>query len=159
MLDIDPEKIGQLVQETARVWRHKLDQRLRPLGLSQAKWRTLAHLSRGHLTQCDLAQRLSIEEPTLARLLGKLEADRWIKRQSANHDRRCKTVHLQPKSNAIMEKIEETARELRHELLEKIPARDLQICMRVLVEIRNRAGSVSADPTNGNGHKEGLKAK
>jgi len=48
---------------------------------------------------------------------------------------------------------------LRHELLEKIPARDLQTCMRVLVEIRNRAGSVSADPTNGNGHKEGLKAK
>jgi DNA-binding MarR family transcriptional regulator len=62
--------------------------------LSQAKWRTLAHLSRGHLTQCDLAQRLGIEEPTLARLLGKLEQDRWIKRESAIHDRRCKTVHL-----------------------------------------------------------------
>jgi MarR family transcriptional regulator for hemolysin len=159
MLEIDPEKIGQLVQETGRVWRHKLDQRLRPLGLSQAKWRTLAHLSRGHLTQCDLAQRLSIEEPTLARLLGKLEADRWIKRQSAHHDRRCKTVHLQPKSNAIMEKIEETARELRHELLEKIPAHDLQTCMRVLVEIRNRAATASAEATNGNGHKQGPRAK
>ena len=157
MLEIDPEKIGQLVQETARVWRHKLDQRLRPLGLSQAKWRTLAHLSRGHLTQCDLAQRLSIEEPTLARLLGKLEADRWIKRQSAPHDRRCKTVHLQPKSNAIMEKIEETARELRHELLEKIPSHDLQTCMRVLIEIRNRAASVCPQTSNGNGHKEGLR--
>jgi len=159
MLEIDPEKIGQLVQETGRVWRHKLDQRLRPLGLSQAKWRTLAHLSRGHLTQCDLAQRLSIEEPTLARLLGKLEADRWIKRQSSHHDRRCKTVHLQPKSNAIMEKIEETARELRHELLEKIPVHDLQTCMRVLVEIRNRAATASADATNGNGHKRTPRAK
>jgi MarR family transcriptional regulator for hemolysin len=157
MRETDPEKIGQLVQETARVWRHKLDQRLRPLGLSQAKWRTLAHLSRGHLTQCDLAQRLSIEEPTLARLLGKLEAYRWIKRQNARHDRRCKTVHLQPKSNAIMERIEETARDLRHELLEKIPAHDLQTCMRVLIEIRNRAATVSADSTNGNGHKEGFK--
>ena len=153
MRQSDPEKIGQLVQETARVWRLKLDQRLRPLGLSQAKWRTLAHLSHGHLTQCDLAQRLSIEEPTLARLLGKLEAERWIKRQNASHDRRCKTVHLQPKSNAIMEKIEETARELRHELLEKIPEHDLQTCMRVLVEIRNRAGNVSADLANGNGHR------
>ena len=144
MSEIDPETIGQLVQETARVWRHKLDQRLRPLGLSQAKWRTLAHLSRGHLTQCDLAQRLSIEEPTLARLLGKLEEDRWIKRQSASHDRRCKTVHLQPKSSALLEEIQKTARDLRHELLEKIPPRDLQICLRVLTEIRNRAAAVTA---------------
>jgi MarR family transcriptional regulator, transcriptional regulator for hemolysin len=154
MTSADPEKIGQLVQETARVWRHKLDQRLRPLGLSQARWRTLAHLSHGHLTQRDLAQRLSIEEPTLARLLGKLEAERWIKRQSLAHDRRCKTVHLQPKSTAMLEKIQETARELRHELLETIPARDLQTCMRVLMEIRNRASSVPTNPMNGNGSKQ-----
>ncbi|MBA3542847.1 MAG: MarR family transcriptional regulator, partial [Chthoniobacterales bacterium] len=50
MTEIDPETIGQLLHDTARVWRHKLDQRLQPLGLSQAKWRTIAHLARGHLT-------------------------------------------------------------------------------------------------------------
>lgn len=148
MSRIDQEKIGQIIGETARAWRHQLDRRLQPLGLTQAKWRTLAHLSRGHLTQCDLAQRLSIEEPTLARLLGKLEADRWIKRQSAQHDRRCKTVHLQPKSSALLQKIEETARELRHELLETIPARDLQTCLRVLTEIRNRAAPVGDGKAN-----------
>ncbi|HXA08337.1 MAG TPA: MarR family transcriptional regulator [Chthoniobacterales bacterium] len=151
MREIDPETIGQLIHESARIWRNKLDQRLRPLGLSQAKWRTLAHLSRGHLTQCDLAQRLSIEEPTLARLLGKLESDRWIKRQCAPHDRRCKTVHLQPKSSALLQRIEKTARDLRHELLEAIPARDLQICLRVLTDIRNRAASVPTHVMNRNG--------
>jgi MarR family transcriptional regulator, transcriptional regulator for hemolysin len=150
MSEIDPETIGQLVQETARVWRHKLDQRLHPLGLSQAKWRTLAHLSRGHLTQCDLAQRLSIEEPTLARLLGKLEEGHWIKRESAQHDRRCKTVRLRPKSSAMLEKIQATAFQLRHELLEKIPPDDLQTCLRVLTEIRNRAASASSEAMNGN---------
>ena len=160
MIEIDPETVGQLVQETARVWRSKLDQRLRPLGLSQAKWRTLAHLSRGHLTQCDLAQRLGIEEPTLARLLGKLEQDRWIKRESATHDRRCKTVHLQPKSSALLEEIQKTARDLRHELIETVSPRDLQVCLRVLTEIRNRAAGVSnATGSNGlhrksrNGHR------
>src|SRR6478735_2824211 len=108
MSRIDPETIGQLLGETARVWRHKLDQRLQPLGLSQAKWRTIANLARGHLTQRDLAERLSIEEPTLARLLGKLEEECWIKRESSSRDRRCKTVHLQPKSSALLHKIEET---------------------------------------------------
>lgn len=160
MSEIDPETIGQLVQETARVWRHKLDQRLRPLGLSQAKWRTLAHLSRGHLTQCDLAQRLGIEEPTLARILHNLEDARWIKRENAQHDRRCKTVHLQPKSSALLQKIEDTARNLRHELLETIPARDLQTCLRVLTEIRNRAASVSINGVNANDTaKNGGRAK
>jgi MarR family transcriptional regulator for hemolysin len=142
MSEIDPETIGQLVQETARLWRHKLDQRLHPLGLSQAKWRTLALLARGHLTQRDLAQRLSIEEPTLARLLGKLEQGDWIKRQSVPHDRRCKTVHLQPKSSDLLGEIQKTARSLRHELVENIERRDLQVCLRVLTEIRNRAASV-----------------
>jgi MarR family transcriptional regulator for hemolysin len=151
MSQIDPETIGQLLHETARVWRHKLDRRLQPLGLSQAKWRTIAHLARGHLTQCDLAQRLSIEEPTLARILRNLEDARWIKRENALHDRRCKTVHLQPKSSALLQKIEETARDLRHELLETIPARELQTCLRVLTEIRDRAASVSTNGINGNG--------
>lgn len=156
MSSIDPETVGQLVQETARVWRNKLDQRLRPLGLSQARWRTLAHLARGHLTQCDLAQRLSIEEPTLARLLSKLEQDRWIKRQSAPHDRRCKTVHLQPKSSALLEEIQKTARDLRHELMERISPQDLQVCLQVLTEIRNRASEldIPKEASGSNGIKQ-----
>ncbi|MGH8094709.1 MAG: MarR family winged helix-turn-helix transcriptional regulator [Chthoniobacterales bacterium] len=159
MSEIDPETIGQLVQETARIWRHKLDQRLRPLGLSQAKWRTIAHLAHGQLTQCDLAQRLGIEEPTLARILHTLEDARWIKRENAQHDRRCKTVQLQPKSSALLQKIEKTARDLRHELLETIRAQDLQTCLRVLTEIRNRAASVSTEGMNGNGAKKGTRTK
>ena len=113
MSRIDPETIGQLLHETARVWRHKLDQRLRPLGLSQAKWRTIAHLAHGHLTQCDLAERLSIEEPTLARLLASLESERLDQtRRTRRHDRRCKTVHLQPQIEPLLQQIEDTAREL-----------------------------------------------
>ena len=150
MTEIDPESIGQVLHETARVWRHKLDQRLQPLGLSQAKWRTIAHLARGHLTQRDLAERLSIEEPTLARLLTRLESEGWIKRENARHDRRCKTVHLQRKSSQLLEEIEDTARDLRHELLETISPRDLQTCLRVLIEIRQKAAAAT-QASNGNG--------
>ncbi len=153
MESIDPEIIGQLIHQTARIWRHKLDQRLRPLGLSQAKWRTIAFLADGHLTQCELAERLGIEEPTLARSLASMENEGWIKRQNARHDRRCKTVHLERKSSSLLQRIEQTARSLRHELVETIPARDLQTCMRVLSEIRSKAVEVSAHETNGkNGH-------
>ncbi|MGI8890429.1 MAG: MarR family winged helix-turn-helix transcriptional regulator [Chthoniobacterales bacterium] len=149
MAAIDPETIGQLVQETARVWRHKLDQRLRPLGLSQAKWRTIAHLAQGELKQCDLAERLSIEEPTLARLLSSMETGGWVKRENARQDRRCKTVHLQRKSSRLLERIEGTARQLRHELLAEISPKDLQACLRVLAEVRQKAATVEAKASNG----------
>jgi len=50
------EMFGQLVHGTARAWRQKLDERLKPMGLSQAKWRTLMHLSLAGdaLTQAEL---------------------------------------------------------------------------------------------------------
>ena len=60
MPEFDVEKIGFLLGETARTWRLKLDARLKPMGLSQAKWRTLLHLSLADevLTQAEIAARL-----------------------------------------------------------------------------------------------------
>jgi MarR family transcriptional regulator for hemolysin len=142
----DIEKLGLLLSDTARVWRTKLDQRLRPLGLSQGKWTTLVHLSRGadKLTQKEIAARIGIEEPTLAGILNRLQQDGWVKRKSARHDRRCKTVHLQRRTAAVLDRIFGTAQVLRHELLEGIPQRDLETCARVLTRIRERAEEVSA---------------
>jgi len=140
---INKETIGLLLHGAARAWRNKLDERLRPLGLSQAKWRTLSHLAGndGKLTQSDLAQRIGVEEPTLVGLLHRLEKEGWVRRRSAAHDRRCKTVHLQRRSSAVLTQIFHATRELRHELIANIPGRDLQICMRVLMCIREKAES------------------
>src|SRR5690349_3882319 len=92
----DSESIGPLLHGTARAWRLQLDERLKPMGLSQAKWRTMLHLSMAGnaLTQTESAARLGIEEPSLVTLLHRLEDDGWITRKSAQHDRRCKLVHL-----------------------------------------------------------------
>ena len=58
----------------------KLDQRLKPMGLSQANWRTLIHLSRTPepLTQSQIAEHTAIEEPTLVSLLHRLEKEGWV---------------------------------------------------------------------------------
>jgi len=137
----NPNEFGQVLFGTARAWRTKLDQRLRPLGLSQGKWRTLIHLSQGgnKLTQKEIAERMGIEGPTLAGLLDRLQEDGWVERRGSPDDRRCKIVHLQRRSKAVLEKIFNTAHELRHELIENVPQEDLQTCIRVLDEIRAKA--------------------
>lgn len=140
----DTQKLGLVLVETARAWRTKLDQRLRPLGLSQGKWTTLVHLAWGgdKLTQRELASRIGIEEATLAGLLDRLQTDRWIERKTSEHDRRCKTVHLQPRSKKVLAQIFETAQELRQELIGDIPAAELETCMHVLARIRDKADAV-----------------
>src|ERR1043166_9380365 len=148
MTGTDYETIGPLLHGTARAWRLKLDERLKPMGLSQAKWRTLLRLSMspGPLTQAEIASHLGIEEPSLVTLLHRLEDDRWVARKNAAHDRRCKTVHLPRRAQRVIEEINGEAFKLRHELLDDIPTAELQTCIRVLDHIRQKA-----EKTNGNG--------
>ena len=144
-------EFGLLLFGTARAWRTKLDQRLRPLGLSQGKWRTLIHVSQGgnKLTQKEIAERMGIEEPTLAGLLDRLQEDGWIKRRESPNDRRCKIVHLQRRSKAVLDEIFNTAHGLRYELMKDIPPHDLAACIRVLNRIRKKAEEPAASAKNG----------
>lgn len=150
-MKFDSETLGPLLHGSARAWRLELDERLKPMGLSQAKWRTLLHLSvaDGALTQTEIASRLGIEEPTLVTLLRRLEADGWIVRKGSDQDRRCKLVHLGRRAQSTINQINDTALKLRHELIAGIPKRDLQTCMQVLSRIRDKAESRKRNGRNG----------
>jgi MarR family transcriptional regulator for hemolysin len=144
----DDETFGPLLHGTARAWRLKLDERLKPMGLSQAKWRTLLHLSLAGdaLTQAEIAARLGIEEPSLATLLHRLENEGWVARKGSPRDRRCKMVLLGRRAQNVISQINATAKKLRHELLEDVSPADLRTCMRVLTQIYEKA-----EKKNGNG--------
>ena len=135
------EIFGQLLHGTARAWRQKLDERLKPMGLSQAKWRTLMHLSIAGdaLTQAEIAARLGVEEPSMVTLLHRLEREDWITRTNSALDRRCKMVLLGRRAERVIGQINSTAETLRHELMADIPISELQTCMKVLASIRDRA--------------------
>jgi MarR family transcriptional regulator for hemolysin len=151
MAKIDSETFGPLLHGTARAWRLKLDQRLKPMGLSQAKWRTLLHLSIAPeaLTQAQIAERLGIEQPTLVTLLHRLESGGWVRRANASHDRRCKIVLLGRRAQKAITQITAAANELRHELLSEIATPELETCIKVLTRIRARAERREKAPANG----------
>ncbi len=139
-LQLDPEKIGPMLAETARIWRNKLDARLKHLGLSQAKWLVLYHLSNTEvaLTQKDLAERLGIEGPTLVGLLNRLAANQLIERRSSVRDRRSKFVILTPKANALIPQMQKITLELRHEVLKEFQHSELMACVQLLHQMKNR---------------------
>ena len=59
--------VGIIINRTSRTWRTKLDERLSHLGLTQARWLVLMHLSRmnGKALQKDLAVSVGVEGPPL----------------------------------------------------------------------------------------------
>lgn len=138
------EQLGMAIGEAARCWRTRLNERLRPLGLSQARWMVLLHLSkRGDgVVQKALAEWLGIEGPTLVRTLDRMTEDGWIERRESPTDRRAKTVHLTGQSCAVIKQINNVAAQLRGELLAGIKPADLEACLRVLRHIKQSAERV-----------------
>ena len=124
--------------EVSLAWRNELDKRLKPLGLSQAKWRVLAHLSLSEtpLKQTELAHRLGVEGPTLVGLLDRLAKDDWIVRVDQTTDRRSKAIHLTPKALVTLQTIHATADQLCAELLDVTDKNQIDTCVNVLQYIK-----------------------
>ena len=65
---------GLSLVDLAHRWRKVVDEELRPLGFSQATWRTLFYVGRagGEIGQKDLAIDIGIEGPSRVHLLDSL---------------------------------------------------------------------------------------
>ncbi|MFV8836006.1 MarR family transcriptional regulator [Aquisalimonas sp.] len=137
----DLSRFGSAIAETARVLRMRLDERLRPLGLSQSKWRALLNVWRSGegLTQKALTERLGVEGPSVVGLLDRLAADGWIERLVCSDDRRVRRIYLTDKARSTVEEIETVAAELRGEILDDIPEQELWQCLDVLRRVRDQA--------------------
>ncbi|MGH8419723.1 MAG: MarR family transcriptional regulator [Pseudomonas sp.] len=129
----EEHRFGMQLANLSRGWRAELDRRLADLGLSQARWLVLLHLSRfaEPPTQRELAQSVGVEGPTLARLLDSLESQGLVRRQAVLEDRRAKKILLGDTARPLIEKIETIATALRHELFEGIDDEDLRVCLHV----------------------------
>lgn len=138
------EQLGLTIGEVFRSWRAKANERLLPLGLSQAKWRTLFYLSRypEGIIQKELATLISIEGPTLVRLLDRLELDGWVKRKSTQQDRRCKIIHLTKKAQPTLTEIHNVVAQLRREIFVDIEDEDVGTCLRVMRQIKTKIDSL-----------------
>jgi len=138
-ISVTRDNVGKRLGEVSRRWRTALDDRLRPMGLTQAKWLVLLDLKRRSegCLQKELARNLSVENPTLVRTLDALEAIDLVQRRSGVNDRRAKTVHLTDRARLIVDEVEQSAAQLREDALKDIDSQDLEIFLGVLERIAN----------------------
>lgn len=132
------DQFGNAIGVFARSWRTALNQRLKPLGLSQSRWRALRFLSRvpEGLTQVDLARMLGIEAPTVTRLVIQLEQDGLVRRRAMAGDARSKTVHLTPKAKKLIVRIDATVRQLRAETIGRLTDAQVLAALAVITSLQ-----------------------
>jgi len=132
------EQLGQLLHVVAKSWRHELDRRLKPLGLTRTKWLALILMTRsgGGITQRSLAEKMEIGQPAMVALLDRLEKDELIRRNPMPGDRRASSLELTPAGKKLISKIEVVAHQLREEILAGFSVRELQTAGDVLARMK-----------------------
>jgi MarR family transcriptional regulator for hemolysin len=121
----------------ARRWRNLMNEELRAVGQSQARWGILYWITvfGDTVNQTELADRIGVEQPTLGRVLRDLESEGLITRAPGHGDRRAKVIRLTKAATPLMREINKIQAGVRERLLRGIPAKDLQMCMAVFARI------------------------
>lgn len=121
----------------ARRWRKLANDRVKPLGQTMARWETLflVAYSGEDLTQGELARLISVEGPTMVRMLDALARDGLIEREQSPADRRVTFNRITERGRLVIRDIMAITNDLRAELLQDIDPDKLAVAVEVLATI------------------------
>lgn len=133
-------QVTHAILTAARRWRKLANERVNTTGQTMARWETLflVALSGPEVTQGDLARLISVEGPTMVRMLDVLAKDGLIARRQSATDRRVTTNRITAKGMRAIRDIMRITDGLRAEVLNSVDGRRLRIFLEVLNEILRR---------------------
>lgn len=116
---------GHVINYLARLFAKALHRRIAAHGVNPGQFPVLLMLwEREGVTQTELAERLAVEQPTMAGTLKRLERDGLIKRVPDANDRRQARVHLTRRGRELQDALTMSARETNAVALQRLTARD-----------------------------------
>jgi MarR family transcriptional regulator for hemolysin len=130
-------RVTRALVVAARRWRKVANERVKELGQTMARWETLflVAYSDDELTQSELARLISVEGPTMVRMLDVLAKDGLIERRQSDTDRRMTTNRITPKGELVIDEIMAMTNLLRADLLRDIDPDKLTVFLEVLSRI------------------------
>ncbi|MDO8289854.1 MAG: MarR family transcriptional regulator [Parvibaculum sp.] len=135
--------IGFLVGDTSRMLRRIFNERLTHLGMTQAQWRALAHLSRNEgINQVTLSDLLDVQPITVARLIDKLVEAGLVTRRPDPNDRRAQRLFLTDNAQGVLEQIWEVADETYAVVLKGISDTERDTLIDLLARLRTNVGAL-----------------
>ncbi|RKK04715.1 MarR family transcriptional regulator [Pseudoroseomonas wenyumeiae] len=141
------EAFGAELRRVFFRWRSCFDAELRASGQTLARARVLALLAQEEdgLLQRELALQLSIENPTLVRLLDGLERQGLVARVPEAGDRRANRVALTSQASPVAAEVTGISGRLRDRVLQGVDEADLATALRVLRSISANLDAVAGE--------------
>jgi DNA-binding MarR family transcriptional regulator len=138
----------------ARRWRKLANDRVKPIGQTMARWETLflVALSGDEITQGELARLISVEGPTMVRMLDVLAKDGLIARRQSSADRRVTSNRITPKGMRAIRDIMEITDKLRTEVMGNIDPVRLETFIDVSTQILRNIDELSVTATDGSAY-------
>ncbi|MCG0996400.1 MarR family transcriptional regulator [Acetobacter indonesiensis] len=132
---------GHRLARLAAVWRREIDADLREYGLTDATWRPIYYLTLSSMPvrQTDLARSLSLEAPSLVRLLDVLEKRGFIVREIDEEDRRSKLVSITEAGRDIAALVSRAADRVATRLTADVSSAELEQCCQIFDRVEQAA--------------------
>ncbi len=131
--------LGSDLARLVRLWRALIDEKLKPLDLTQSHWVTLYNVNRLPLeqsqTQIQLAKAIGIEQPSLVRTLDQLEDKALITRHCCSNDRRAKRIKLTSEASDTIKKVENVIHETSKDILQGISEVEIKLLSNLIEKI------------------------
>lgn len=132
------QPLGTLIHDVAHLLRLDIDRRVAPRNLTRVKCLALGVLDRKPgITQADLAAEMELGTAAVGRLVDRLENRGFIIRSQAPGDRRAYTLSLTPAAKALVQTMDDTAAELREEILQGLSEREISLLNRGLAKLKD----------------------
>lgn len=123
---------GHNVNQLARSFTKKLNEKISPLGLYSSQWGIVLYLhEKGQCTQIELCKYLGVEAPTITRTLARMEEMGLVIRTEGK-DKREKNIKLTEKANEQFPKWYEAAINVELESITNISEEEVEIFNKVL---------------------------
>lgn len=141
-------RLGFLIHDVSRLRRTVVDKAMKPMDVTRSQWWVLSNLSRdpnNQMMQTELAHVLDIGKVALGGLLDRLEAVGYVERRADPMDRRAKRVIMTARGAQMMKRIQKQAISLNTEMLDGIPASELQQMEDILHRMKQRLRAMDSE--------------
>lgn len=125
MFNLD-DCIACITSRSAKKLADCFEKRLNYYNITRTQWIALYYISVNKIiTQKQLADKMSLKEPTVVRMLDKMETLGWVIRINSEKDKRIKLLSLTDKGQKIETEMLDVAEEFRNNVISDISPEEL----------------------------------
>jgi DNA-binding MarR family transcriptional regulator len=132
MFNLD-DCIACITSRSAKKLADCFEKRLNYYNITRTQWIALYYININKpITQKQLADKMSLKEPTVVRLLDKMEALGWVIRVNSDNDKRIKLLSLTDNGQQIEKDMLDVAVKFRNDVINDISSKELESYKSVL---------------------------